>query len=102
MGQASHVATMEINEDIPAYVRKCRSTAQPMDTSAPAQSMARPPTAQEVNPSAFPAAEPDGCVRRRIHDMEDLELIIGYFQKDCQRTMQKGVCEVVMAIYLKP
>ena len=67
-----------------------------MHTSAPTQPMARPPT----NPSTFPAAEPVGCVRHRIHDMEDLELIIGYFRKDCERTMQRGACEVVMEIYL--
>ena len=93
---------MEINEDIPAYDTKCKSTAQPMDASAPKQPMARPPSAAEVNPPAFPAAEPHTCVRRRIHDMEDLELIISYFRKDCERTIQRGACEVVMAIYLKP
>ena len=76
-----------------------------MHASALTQPMAGPPTAQKVTP-AFKTAEPYTCssVRRIhvIHNMGDLEPIIGYFREDCERTMQSGACEVVMAVSHKP
>ena len=93
---------MEINEDIPAYDTQCKIAAQTMDASAPTQLMARSLSAPEKNSFAFPAAKPYGSIQHIIHNMGDLERIIGFFREDCESAMQSGACEVVMTVYRKP
>ena len=101
VGQASHVATMEINEDTPSYDVMCKSTQLEEDTEVPLQRLTRPPSHQEATHLTLPVGNQQAFHQYRIDDSEDLELIIEYLRKDCEKVMQKGICRVNVGIYLE-
>ena len=100
VGQASHVAAMEINEDIPPYDVTCKITAQMEDSDVPLQRSARPPPHQEAPRQAMPVTKLYSQ-RRRINERKHLEKIIKDLREEYEDAMQGGICEVEVAIYLE-